>query len=60
MADGVLLGALVFALGMAAGAVAMFWHDRSVMVEQAHCIEALEDYIAEHSDGEASAADLGL
>jgi hypothetical protein len=56
----VFVGALVFALGMAAGAFAMYWHCNTIMVEQAHCIEALEDYIESHSDSEASAADLGL
>jgi len=59
--DGAIVGAMLFALGAAAGMLLARYHYRDVLAGQAQCIAALEDYIDEHSDSdgdEVSAEDL--
>jgi uncharacterized membrane protein YciS (DUF1049 family) len=69
MTDGVLIGAIVFGMGLATGlliALYFFMREESVrtqlgevMVHQQTRIDALEQYIDDHSDGdEVNAEDL--
>jgi hypothetical protein len=58
MIDGAILGVVLFALGGAAGLLLARYHYMDILREQAHCIEALEAYIEDHSD--VSAEDIGL
>jgi cell division protein FtsL len=69
MIDGVLLGAFTFLGGVVTGLlVATYFHVEQetmktqlgeMIVQQQTRIDALQQYIADHSDTEASAEDLG-
>jgi hypothetical protein len=59
MIDGAIVGVVLFALGGLAGMLLARYHYLDVLSGQARAIEALEEYIEEHSEpSEASAEDL--